>query len=294
MNGIVPALLTPFDDQDQLDLGGLTRLIDRVLAAGVSGIFVAGTQGEFQVLQPAEHKRLIRAAVQHVDGRVPVFAGVSAVSTSEAVRLTRQAADAGADAVVSLPPLFPKPRNADVVRHFNDIAAVSDLPVFVYSHPKNTGIDLPLDLAMQLGQISTVAGFKDSSGDLAFTIRLRQELPADVSVFVGHDGLIAYALLAGIDGAVAATANAAPLLVTSIWQAVKRGDAWTAVRLQEPLGRLRELFSKAPSPVLLRAALQLCGHPIGTARSLPEPLPADLQQLLTRVLQDVHEAEQTC
>lgn len=272
VRGIVPALVTPFHDDESLDLAALPRILDHVLEAGVHGVFVAGSQGEFWSLTLDEHDRLIRSVVEQVAGRVPVYAGASAVCTRDAIGLARQASAAGADAVTILAPHLIQPSPREVRQHIEAVAAAVDVPVVFYDHPARTGVRLDVELVADLGHRGVIAGVKESSGDLARALAYVAALPSGSSVMIGNDALVAPALLGGCAGAVASTANVAPALHVQIYEAVCAGDFVTAMALQRRLSLLRGAFALGTFPTVVRDAMSLIGIPVGACRAPVQPL----------------------
>lgn len=285
IRGVVPALVTPFADDESLDLAGLPRLLDHVLDAGVHGVFVAGSQGEFWSLTPEEHDRLIRATVEQVAGRVPVYAGASAVCTRDAIQLARQASAGGADAVSILAPHLIQPSPGEVKQHIEAVAAAVDVPVIFYDHPLRTGVRLDVDFVAELAHREVIAGVKESSGDLARTLTYVDALSTDSSVMIGNDALVAPALLGGCAGVVASTANVAPALHVQIYDAARSGDYATALSLQRRLSLLRGAFALGTFPTVVRDAMDLIGIPIGACRAPVQPLDAPARARLRQALQ---------
>jgi 4-hydroxy-tetrahydrodipicolinate synthase len=285
IRGIVPALVTPFGDDESLDLSALPRVLDHVLDAGVHGVFVAGSQGEFWSLTLDEHDRLIRATVEHVAGRVPIYAGASAVCTRDAIQLARQASAAGADAVTILAPHLIQPSPREVKRHIEAVAAAVDVPVIFYDHPLRTGVRLGVDFVAELAHRGVIAGIKESSGDLARTLAYVDALPSASSVMVGNDALVAPALLGGCAGAVASTANVAPALHVQIYDAAVSGDFATAMSLQRRLSLLRGAFALGTFPTVVRDAMSLIGIPVGACRAPVQPLDGPARARLREALE---------
>jgi 4-hydroxy-tetrahydrodipicolinate synthase len=272
IGGIVPALVTPFHQDESLNLDALPRLLDHVLDAGIHGVFVAGSQGEFWSLTMDEHDRLIRAAVEHVAGRVPVYAGASAVCTRDAIALARQASAACADAVTILAPHLIQPSPREVKQHIEAVAGAVDVPLIFYDHPLRTGVRLGVNFAAELAHRGVIAGIKESSGDLARTLAYLDALPPGISVMIGNDALVAPALLGGCAGAVASTANIAPALHVQIYDAARSGDFATAMSLQRNLSVLRDAFALGTFPTVVRDAMSLIGIPVGACRAPVQPL----------------------
>jgi 4-hydroxy-tetrahydrodipicolinate synthase len=279
LQGIIPALATPFDAQGALDVLALGRLVDRMVSEDVDALFVAGSQGEFYALSPAENERLVAESVARAAGRVPVIAGASAIATRDAAEIARRAEAAGAAAITVMPPSF-------VRLSQEDVAAAVLLPIVVYDQPLRTGNPLSVETVLALAGHERVIAVKDSSGDLARALEYLRQRPPGFGVFVGNDALIAAAVLAGADGAVASTANVAPELCVGIWRAARAGDVATAHALQARLLPLRSAFALGSFPVVVKRALALRGLDVGPTRPPVGPLDAAAEARLRSVLDE--------
>ena len=282
--GVVPAMVTPFDQQDRLNETVLRALAARLLEAGVHGLFVLGSQGEYFALDYDEKRRAIEVVVEAAAGKVPVYAGTGATTTGEAIRLTRMAEEAGADAVSVITPTFISPTQDELYEHYRDIAASTRLPLLLYSNPGRTGIQISVDLATRLSRIDNIVGIKDSSGDFSLTAAYIASAGQDFRVFAGRDTLIFATLMYGGSGAIAATGNVAPRLVASIYEHYVSGDLNAARAAQAALAPLRAAFSLGTFPAVVKEALQMTGLDVGPARKPVGPLSEKARTQLRDVL----------
>src|SRR5438874_1146338 len=157
IEGIIPPVATPMRDNEDLDLPRLRSFLDELLGAGVHGIFVLGTNSEFYALDEGEKQQVIATAVEHVRGRVPVFAGTGAETTREAVRLTRLAEREGADGVSVITPYFISPTQQEIYDHYRRIADSTALPVLLYNNPVNAGgVKIEVETIARLAQIPNI------------------------------------------------------------------------------------------------------------------------------------------
>lgn len=287
LHGIIPALVTPFEPDEAVDLRALDRVIQRVLAGGVHGVFVLGSQGEFYALTSEEHRAVVAAAVRRVDGRVPVYAGASAITTRDALVLARQAEAEGADAVVMLPPFFIRPGNRELIEHFTEVASALAIPLVLYNQPQRTGVTLAPSLVTQLAAVPNIIGIKDSSANLNLTLEYLATVPQGFAVVIGNDAQILYGLLAGATGAIASTGNVVPELCVAIYTAVLAGDLESARTAQRRLGHLRAAFELGTFPVIVKEALALVGEPVGGCRAPVGPLGPEAREALKEALQHV-------
>lgn len=270
--GIVPALITPLTPDEEIDEAGLRTLVDRLIDAGVHGLFVLGTNGEFISLSEAEKLRVARIAVDQARGRVPVIAGTGAYATREVIALNSKMQDQGIEAVSVITPYFNGATQAELFKHYDSIARATSLPVMLYTIPAKTGVQLNIDTVRRLSEIPNIRGIKDSGGDFDRLLQLINLKREDFAVFTGTDSMILWTLMAGGDGAVAATTNAVPSVVMSIWNNFHKGDIAAARQAQEALRPLRDAFALGTLPVVLKTAAGLLGMPAGPARSPVLPL----------------------
>ena len=282
-SGVIPALVTPLTREGDLLEQGLRDVIDFTIAAGVHGVFVLGSAGEFYGLSRETRRRVIEIAVEHTAGRVPVYAGASEITTRNAVEAARTAQEVGGVSALSvLTPYFMAPTQSELVRHFTAIADSTELPIILYTNPARAHVELTLETIVALSEVDNIIGLKDSAADLAFTRRVVEETPEDFSVLIGRDNLILDALRAGAAGAIASTANIAPAISVGIYSAFVAGDLDEARRRQEELVPLRSLLDKATFPVVLKEGLRMAGVEAGyclqPAGELPEPYRTQLAE----------------
>jgi 4-hydroxy-tetrahydrodipicolinate synthase len=286
IHGIIPPVATPMQANEDLDLPRLRWFIDRLLKAGVHGIFVLGTNSEFYALDEREKQEVIATAVAHVNKRVPVYAGTGAETTREAVRLTKMAEREGVDGVSVITPYFVMPSQSEIYDHYRRIAEHTSLPVLLYSNPTTCGgLKIDVDTVAKLAEIPNILGIKDSSGDMQNTVEYIRVVPDRFAVLQGRDTLIFPSLLMGARGSVPATANIAPALVVAIYEAFQRGDLAASKAAQLKLNPVRLSLTLGTAPGGVKAALQLLGESIGPCRSPVAPLPADKQQKMREALQ---------
>jgi len=261
--GIIPAMVTPITKEGKVNESALRQLINYLIGGGVHGLFPVGSQGEFYALTFEEKKRIIEVVVEETRGRVPVYAGTGAITTREAVALTRMAEAAGANAVSVLTPYFIKPNDAELMEFYASIAKATRLPVLLYNNPGRTGINLSADFVVRASQVDNIVGIKDSSGDLTLTAEYIRRTDGKFSVLAGRDTLIYGTLCYGGKGAIAATANVAPKIIVEIYEAFKAGDMKRSLEAQFRLAPLRLAFDLGTFPVVIKEALNLIGIDAG-------------------------------
>lgn len=286
IQGVIPAMVTPLKD-GVVNEAALRRLVDYLIEGGVHGLFATGSQGEFYALSAAEKRLVWDVTRDQAGGRVPVYAGTGAVTTAEAVDLAVMAEAAGADAISVLTPYFVTPSQSELYEHYRAIAAATRLPVLLYTNPARTGVTLNVETVTRLAQVDNVVGMKDSSGDMTLMAEYIRCSPESFAVLAGRDTLIYGALCHGARGAVAATANVAPRLVSSIYDLYRAGDLAGAAAAQRQLAPLRMAFSLGSFPVVIKEALDMLGLEAGPARPPVGPLSGPQRQQLRGVLVDM-------
>src|SRR5919202_6264469 len=264
IHGIIPPVATPMQANEDLDLPRLRWFLDHLIASGVHGVFVLGTNSEFYALDEREKQEVIATAVAHVNRRVPVYAGTGAETTREVVRLTRMAQREGADGVSVITPYFVSPTQREIYDHYRRIAESTSLPVILYNNPGTCGgVRVEPDTVARLAEVPNVLAIKDSSGDLQNTNEMVRVVPERFAVLMGRDTLIFPALVCGARGAVPATGNIAPALLVEIYEAFRRGDLEAARAAQLRLNPLRLALTLCTAPGAVKAALHLLGMSIG-------------------------------
>lgn len=287
--GVIPAMVTPLTGDDRINEAALRRLTNYLIDGGVHGVFAIGSQGEFWAFTADEKRRVWEIVVEETRGRVPVYAGTAAVTTREAVELTRLAEQCGVDAVSVLTPYFISPSDDELYDHYRAVAEATSLPVLLYSNPARTGVKLSVKIVARLAEIENIVGIKDSSGDLELAAQYIESTPGDkFAVVMGRDTLIYAGLMYGAKGAIAATGNVVPRLVASIYEHFKAGDYEAARKAQEALAPLRLAFSWGTFPVVIKEALDLMGMEGGPARAPVGPMSAEQRERLREVLQKMN------
>ncbi len=271
VKGIVSALITPFDRQGNVVPGELPRLVRKLINAGSHGLFVVSNAGEFFALDEAEKKLILETVMAEVNHEIPIYFGPGAISTREAVRLTKMAESAGVEAVSVISPFFLKFSDDELYEHYRTIAASTRLPVVLYSNPVLTGLKMSTPLVRRLAEIDNIVGVKDSSGDLAVT-QSYIEIGSDFSVLAGRDGLILATLLHGGRGAISSLANVCPELIVGIYNNFVDKNIDAALDAQKRVARLRELVGLGTFPSAIKYALQLQGFDVGEGRAPIQPL----------------------
>jgi len=249
--GSMVALVTPMDAQGRLDWDSLGKLVDFHLENGTHAIVAVGTTGESATLTVEEHIEVIEFVVKRVNGRIPVIAGTGANSTSEAVHLTQNAKNAGADACLLVVPYYNKPTQEGLYQHFKHIAEAVDIPQILYNVPGRTSCDMQAETVIRLSTVPNIIGIKEATGDLARAKAILDGVSKDFIVMSGDDPTAVELILLGGKGNISVTANVAPREMADLCEAALEGNAEKARAINEKLMPLhKDLFCEAnPIPV---------------------------------------------
>jgi 4-hydroxy-tetrahydrodipicolinate synthase len=259
IEGSIVALVTPMRADGSLDLDAYRRLIDWHVAEGTAAIVAVGTTGESPTVSVDEHCDLIRIAVEHARGRIPIIAGAGGNSTAEAIDLTRFAKSVGADAVLSVVPYYNKPTQEGQYRHFKAIAEAVDIPVIVYNVPGRTVADLANDTVVRLAAVPGIVGIKDATGDVGRGSALIAAVPREFAVYSGDDGSATALMLMGARGNISVTANIAPRAMSELCNAAVAGDTVAARQCHTRMLPLHRLQSVEPNPTTTKWAMAQMG-----------------------------------
>ena len=286
LNGVLAALVTPFTaDGSEVDVAALEAHVDRLVSHGVHGLVPNGSTGEFTTLSAAERKQVIEVVVKAADGRVPVVAGTGALSTNEAVDLAAHAAQAGASALMVVPPFYDAPDLDTLKELLREIYAASQLPIMYYNIPSASGVRLTPSEIASLADVEGVRYLKDTSGDAVALTELLQVHAGTITAFNGWDTLTFYGIAAGAKGSVWGATNFIPELSKQLWDAlavdndlVRGRELWAKIY---PICNLLERYNYAAA---VKTGLELTGHPAGPVRKpfslLSDSARAELAELL--------------
>jgi 4-hydroxy-tetrahydrodipicolinate synthase len=265
---------SPFDDTGELlDEGRLRDHIESLIDAGVHGLVLCAGTGEFAFLSTEEKDRMIGLGCEIVDGRVPVIAQTSAITTTDAIERTRKAADQGASAAMVLPPYFEGPFERGVLFHYEKLAQAIDIPIVLYNIPAATGFDIHPDLYRQLLAMENIDYIKESTGDL---IRLQKVVGIGGHVLAGADPLAPYAAMAGAAGWIWGAANVMPHECVMLWDLIQKGDHQGALDLWAKMLPANMFFWEnnvdAEYNSAVKTATNMVGRPVGPCRRPVMPM----------------------
>lgn len=286
-HGSIVALITPMTPSGAVDDDALRRLVGFHVAAGTAAIVSVGTTGESATLDETEHCEVIARTIALADGRIPVIAGTGANSTSEAIRLTRCAKEAGAQAALLVTPYYNKPTQEGLYRHHAAVAEAVDLPQILYNVPGRTACDLLPETTARLAEIPNIIGLKDATGDLARVPVLRSRCGADFLLYSGDDGTCCEFMLAGGDGVISVTSNVLPERMQAMCAAARAGAAEQARALNAALDPLHRGLFVESNPIPVKWALAEMGLCQAGIRLPLTWLSAPLHDRLRAILRDL-------
>ena len=281
ITGSLVALVTPMLEDGSIDFDAYRALIDWHVEQGTDAIVAVGTSGESPTVSVDEHCELMKVAVEHAAGRIPVIAGAGGNSTHEAIKLTRYAHSVGANATLQVVPYYNKPTQEGLYQHFKAIAESSDCPVVLYNVPGRTVADLANETIVRLAQVDNIIGVKDATGDIGRGIQLLKQVPKDFAVYSGDDSTAAALILMGAQGNISVTANIAPKLMHDLCVAALNQDVVEVRRLNAVLCDLNKLLFVEANPIPVKWALAEMGK-IGLGIRLPLTVLSEGNQAVIR------------
>lgn len=270
LKGIITPILTPMNEDESVNLDELCVQIDRLIDGGVHGIFCFGTNGEGYILDEKEKIEVLEAAIDHVKGRVPVYAGSGCISTRDTIRMSKKAQELGADVLSIITPSFAVASQKELYNHYVEVAKHVDIPIVLYNIPARTGNKLlPETVAKLAKDVDVIIGAKDSSGDwenLKAYIQQTRDLDKDFYVLSGNDSLILPSLKEGGFGGIAGCSNVYPHVLSSIYNLFKEGKLEEAEAAQESIASFRAVFKYGNPNTVVKKAVAMLGYPVGECR----------------------------
>jgi len=270
-SGIIPALVTPFDVEDQVNTRGLCELVEYLLHCGVEGLYVCGSTGEGLLLTEEERRLVAETTVRQVAGRVPVIVHVGAVATGVAERLARHAREVGADAVASIPPFYYEVGQEGIEAHYRRIS-LADLPLYIYNIPSSTQVHITAALTHTLFAQGVIQGIKYTSYDMLTLRDIIETCGPQLNVFSGPDEMLLPFLMMGAHGGIGTTYNCMPRLFTALYAAWRAGDWARAQALQFQIDRIILVMMRYGAIPATKAAMRLLGLDCGDPRAPFVPL----------------------
>lgn len=244
-SGVVPPVVTPDTPDHQLDVVSFERSINRLIEAGVDGLFFLGSSGEVVFATDERRDQIVREAVRIVDHRVPVLVGIIDTETERVLEHGRRALALGADALVATAPFYALGGPVDIEEHFRILHQELDAPLFAYDIPVCVHTKLPWKMLARLGAEGVLAGVKDSSGDdvsFRYLVQENEKNGHPLTLLTGHEIVVDGALLSGADGSVPGLANVEPEGYVRMWKAAQEGNWAEVKREQDRLNEISHIF----------------------------------------------------
>lgn len=265
-NQVLTAMVTPFNDQDEINYDETKDLIDYLLANGTEGIVAVGTTGESPTLSHEEKLSFLKFVVQHVNGRAPVIAGTGSNNTKQSVILSQEAEKLGVDGIMLVTPYYNKPSQEGMYQHFKTIAESVNVPVMLYNIPGRTVVRLELDTVLRLVEVDNIVAIKEATGDLDLISQIIKETPDDFAVYSGDDNLLLPILSLGGTGIVSVASHIVGNEMNQMIQSFKSGKHAQAIKIQQDIAPVIKALFSAPNPTAVKYALSKKGLNPGHVR----------------------------
>lgn len=285
--GAFTAQITPFNEENELNEDGLRKNIQFQIEGGIDGIVPVGTTGECATLSHDEHERVIEIAVATADGRVPVIAGTGSNSTQEALKLTKHAAETGADAALIVGPYYNKPTQRGLYEHYKKLAEEADIPQIIYNIPSRTGRNIEAETLIKLSKFENVVGVKEASGDLKQVMKIAQNTDDDFNILSGDDRLTLPMLSLGGVGVISVASNLVPGKVSQMVSSYLEGNVETARKIHYELLPLFESLFIETNPGPVKAAMEIIGESAGKPRLPLVEASEESKKKLRKVISDL-------
>lgn len=279
-------MVTPTrDDGETIDLSALRRFIDFQIESGVDSITVFGSTGGVGSFSETERQQVIQTAAKHINGRVPLIAGTGAIQTAESVRLSKFAAEVGADAVLVVPITYWPLNDDELYGHFETIAGAVDIPVGIYNNPGTTGVDIKPAVIGRIAEIDNIAFVKESSGDVTRVTAIAEATKGSISIMNGNDAGTPAAIAAGVHGWFAGSCSIMPKLCVDLFPIGYRDRNMDALRQAfVPMYPICQFMGVKGYIRVAHAACEILGHSMGQPRRPIRGLNAADRKILQSLL----------
>lgn len=287
IKGIIPPILTPMNEEENINEEELRNQVNRLIGAGVHGIFAFGTNGEGYALSESEKEKILEVVVEETARRVPVYAGSGCINTKDTIRMSQKAKSLGADVLSVITPWFAAASQNDLLEHYTEVARAVDMPIVLYNIPARCGNSLLPSTVAKLAEIDNIVGAKDSSGsfdNMLQYIELTRE--KNFAILSGNDSLIYWNLLAGGTGGIAGCANVFPKNMAGIYDAFISGDLEQAKTYQDNIRPFRSCFRFGNPNTIVKTAVAMLGYPVGSCRRPFDRISQEGLAALRQVLDD--------
>ncbi len=287
IKGIIAPIITPINDDESINENELRNQVNRLIHAGIHGIFTAGTNGEGYILSEKEKEQVLSAVIDEAGGRVTIYAGTGCVSTKDTIRLSENAKKIGADVLSIVTPYFAKASQEEMYEHYVSVARAVDLPIVLYNIPDRTGNALLPETVTRLADVDNIIGVKDSSGNFDNMLQyIEKTKDKDFSVLCGNDSLILWNLMAGGTGGIAGCANVFPYNMVAIYENFISGNSKKAKECQDNIRSFRNCFKYGNPNTIVKTAVAMSGHPVGECRRPFNRISPEGREAIKKVLEE--------
>lgn len=285
---VLTAMVTPFDENGEIDFQATKNLINYLIANGTDGLVVSGTTGESPTLTEEEKVKLFKFTVDVVNGRVPVIAGTGSNNTKGSIELTILAEDVGVDGIMLVAPYYNNPSQEGLYQHFKTISEVTSLPIILYNVPGRSVVNISAETVIRLSKIANIVSIKEASGDLDAMVEIITHTHEDFSLYSGDDGLTIPVLSIGGTGVISVASHVIGNEMQTMVEHFKSGNIQEAAKDHRRLLPIMKALFAAPNPSPVKAALNLKGIPVGGVRLPMIPLNDEQLSSLQQAL-NIHE-----
>ena len=269
---ILTAMVTPFNEREEIDWVATENLINYLLANGTDALVISGTTGESPTLSEDEKVELFKFTVKVVDGRVPIIAGTGSYNTKASIELTKQAENVGVDGIMLVAPYYNKPSQEGLYRHFKAIADETSLPIILYNVPGRSIVSLSVETIVRLSAIPNIVAIKEASGNLDAMAEIIEKTPSNFSLYSGDDGLTLPVLSIGGAGVISVASHIIGQEMQVMIKKFLIGNLSEAAKDHRKLLPIMKVLFATPNPTSVKAALNLNGIPVGGVRLPMVPL----------------------
>lgn len=284
---VLTAMVTPFDQQGEVDVNAVKDLVNHLIATGTEGLVVSGTTGESPTLTTEEKVELFQLVVEAAAGRVPVIAGTGSNNTRASIALTKKAEEAGVDGIMLVVPYYNKPSQEGLYQHFKAIAESTSLPIMLYNIPGRTSVNMSADTIVRLSEIDNIVAVKEASGNLDVMAEIIERTPEDFLLFSGDDALTIPVLSIGGAGVISVASHIIGNEMQEMINQFRSGDIQGAAAAHRRLLPIMKGLFAAPNPTPVKAALNMMGVPVGGVRLPLVELNEEEEQALQSLLPGV-------
>lgn len=284
---VLTAMVTPFNDENELDLNRTEKLVEHLLENGSDGLVVAGTTGESPTLSYDEKKQLFSKVVDVVNGRVPVIAGTGSNHTNGSISITKMAEETGVDGIMLVSPYYNKPDQRGLYAHFKTVAESTKLPVMLYNIPGRSAVNMDVETIVKLSEVPNIVAVKEASGDLDAMAEIIESTPEDFDLYSGDDGLTLPVMAIGGTGIVSVASHVIGNEMQEMLKLFESGRIQEAAKLHRKLLPVMKGMFMAPSPSPVKAALNLKGIETGGVRLPLLPLKDEQKNQIKSLLERV-------